>query len=47
MTEKFEVSIPHQNPLQVVCKPQLPKSLYNGSQLTPVEPFQVQHFSAE
>jgi hypothetical protein len=28
MTEKFGGSMPRQNPLQVVCKPRLPKSLY-------------------
>jgi cytochrome P450 len=31
MTEKFGATMPRQNPLQVVCKPQLPKSLYKGS----------------
>ncbi|CAM6013325.1 unnamed protein product [Sphagnum balticum] len=31
MTEKFGSTLPRQNPLQVVCKPRLPKSLYKGS----------------
>jgi len=31
MTEKFGGTMPRQNPLQVVCKPRLPKSLYKGS----------------
>ncbi len=31
MTEKFGATMPRQNPLQVVCKPRLPKSLFKGS----------------
>jgi cytochrome P450 len=31
MTEKFGVTLPRQNPLQVVCKPRLPKHFYKGA----------------
>ncbi|KAH9563172.1 hypothetical protein CY35_05G110500 [Sphagnum magellanicum] len=31
MTEKFGLTMPRQNPLQVHCRPRLPKSLYKGS----------------
>ncbi len=32
MTEKFGgVTMPRQNPLQVVCKPRLPKHFYNAN----------------